>query len=48
MEAYRATPDPYKDAPSMHVNLLELSRYAEKIGKPMFELTKEEIDQFRL
>ena len=48
MEAYRATPDPYKDAPSMHVNLLELSRYAERVGKPMCELTKEEIDQFRL
>ena len=48
MEAYRASPDPYKDAPSMHVNLLELSRYAERVGKPMCELTKEEIDQFRL
>ena len=48
MEAYRATPDPYKDAASMHVNLLELSRYAERVGKPMCKLTKEEIDQFRL
>ena len=48
MEAYRATPDPYKDAPSMHVNLLELSRYAERVGKPMCELTKEDIYQFRL
>lgn len=48
MEAYKAVPDPYKDAPSMHVNLLELSRYAEKVGKPMSELTKEEIDRFRI
>ncbi len=48
MEAYKAVPDPYKDAPSMHVNLLELSRYAERVGKPMCELTREEIDLFRL
>ena len=48
MEAYKAVPDPYKDAPSMHVNLLELSRYAERVAKPMCELTREEIDLFRL
>lgn len=48
MEAYKAVPNPYKDAPSMHVNLLELSRYAERVGKPMCELTREEIDLFRL
>ena len=48
MKAYRATPDPYKSAPSMGVNLLELSRYARKMGKEMCELTKEEFDLFKI
>ena len=48
MKAYRATPNPYKSAPSMGVNLLELSRYARKVGKEMCELTKEEFDLFKL
>ena len=30
--SYYETPDPYKSAPSCNVNLLELSRYARKIG----------------
>ena len=41
-------PDPYKSAPSCNVNLLELSRYARKIGKKLIELTKEEILQFAI
>lgn len=48
MKAYRATPDPYMSAPSMGVNLLELSRYARKAGKEMCELTKEEFELFKL
>ena len=38
MKAYRATPDPYKSAPSMGINLLKLSRYARKVGKEMYEM----------
>lgn len=30
---YYNKPDPYVNAPSCHVNLLELSRYAKKQGK---------------
>lgn len=43
--SYNETPDPYKDAPGCHINLLELSRYARKIGKKLIELTKEEVKQ---
>jgi len=44
--SYYEAPDPYKDAPSCNINLLELSRYARKIGKKLAELTKEEVMQF--
>ena len=44
--SYYETPDPYKNAPSCHVNLLELSRYAKKIGKKLVELTETEVSQF--
>ena len=46
--SYNETPDPYKDAPSCNVNLLELSRYARKIGKQLIELTREEVNQFAI
>lgn len=46
--SYYETPDPYKSAPSCNVNLLELSRYARKIGKKLIELTKEEVLQFAI
>ena len=45
---YYETPDPYNNAPSCNVNLLELSRYARKIGKKLVELTKEEVQQFAI
>ena len=45
---YFDTPDPYVDAPSCHVNLLELSRYARKVGKKIVELTKEEVQMFAI
>ena len=44
--SYYKQPDPYVSAPSCHVNLLELSRYAKKQGKKLFELTQEEIKKF--
>ena len=46
--SYNEAPDPYKDAPSCNVNLLELSRYARKIGKKLIELTREEVQQFAI
>ena len=46
--SYYEAPDPYKSTPSCNVNLLELSRYARRIGKKLVELTKEEVLQFAL
>lgn len=45
---YYKTPNPYVNAPSCHVDLLELSRYAKKVGKKLIELTQEEVKQFML
>lgn len=47
-DSYYVKPDPYVNAPSCNVNLLELSRYAKKCGKKLAELTKEEVEQFAL
>ena len=46
--SYYETPNPYKNAPSCNVNLLELSRYARKMGKKLLELTKQEVQQFAI
>lgn len=40
--------NPYKNAPSCNVNLLELSRYAKSEGKALVELTKEEVGEFSI
>lgn len=45
---YYAPPNPYKNAPSCGIDLLELSRYARRQGKKLRELTEEEIDRFRI
>lgn len=45
---YYQKPDPYKNAPSCNVNLLELSRYAKRAGKKLVELTREEIQKFSI
>lgn len=42
---YFETPDPYK-APKSSINLLELSRYAQREGKALIDLTKEEVKMF--
>ena len=34
------------NAPSCHVNLLELSRYAKQCGKKLIELTQDEVKRF--
>lgn len=47
-QSYYDTPNPYVNAPSCHVNLLELSRYAKKCGKKLVELTHEEVKQFSI
>lgn len=47
-QEYFQSPDPYVNAPSCHVNLLELSRYARKSGKKLIDLSKEEVQQFAL
>lgn len=47
-KSYYESPNPYKNAPSCNVNLLELSRYAKKAGKKIIELTKEEVQQFAI
>lgn len=45
---YYNKPDPYVNAPSCHVNLLELSRYAKKQGKKLADLTKEEVNRYSI
>lgn len=45
---YYVSPNPYTNAESCHVNLLEMSRYAKKTGKKLVELTKEEVNKFAI
>ena len=45
---YYKMQNPYVDAPSCHVNLLELSRYAKKSGKKLTELSKDEVQKFKI
>ena len=47
-QSYYEQPNPYVNAPSCHVNLLELSRYAKKCGKKLVELTQEEVKMFSI
>lgn len=46
--SYYKQPDPYINAPSCHVNLLELSRYAKSCGKKLVELTQDEVKKFSI
>ncbi|MCL2254497.1 MAG: hypothetical protein FWC09_08645 [Lachnospiraceae bacterium] len=45
---YYKKPNPYVNAPSCHVNLLELSRYAKRNGKELAELSKEDVKKFTI
>lgn len=45
-QRYYEQPNPYVNAPSCHVNLLELSRYAKQCGKKLADLTSEEVKKF--
>lgn len=47
-ESYYQPADPYQNPKPTKLNLLEMSRYAETQGKKVAELTKEEIEQFRV
>ena len=47
-KGYLNPPNPYEEAPKCNVNLLELSRYARRYGKSLVELTKEEVNMFRV
>ena len=47
-QSYYEQPNPYVNAPSCHVNLLELSRYAKKCRKKLVELTQEEVKKFSI
>jgi hypothetical protein len=43
---YYEKPDPYVNAPSCNVDLLNLSRYARQVKKPLVRLTSEEVARF--
>lgn len=45
---YYEKPNPYVTAPSCHVNLLMMSRYARECGKKLTELTAEEVKKFSI
>ena len=47
-QSYFEQLNPYVNAPSCHVNLLELSRYAKRCGKKLIELTQEEVKKFSI
>ena len=48
MEEYMDPPNPYKPSPKGKLNLLELGRYARRVGKTVDMLTAEEISQFKI
>lgn len=45
---YYDDPNPYKSAPSCHLDLPALSRYAKSVGKQIAELSREELEQFKV
>jgi hypothetical protein len=47
-KSYYEQPNPHVNAPSCHVNLLELSRYARRRGKKLVELTQDEVKLFSI
>ena len=44
-QSYYEKPSPYVTAPSCHVNLLMMSRYARECGKKLTELMVEEVER---
>lgn len=47
-QSYYAKPNPYSNPIPTRINLLEMSRYAQKMGKKLSELTKEELKKFEI
>ena len=47
-EGYYDQPDPYVSAPSCHVNLPELAKYAKSAGKKLTDLSREEVRKFEI
>lgn len=45
-DGYYETPNPYVNAPSCNINLVELSRYAKNNDKKLVDLTAEEVKKF--
>lgn len=46
LKSYYEQLNPYVNAPSCHVNLLEMSRYAKKHKKCLVDLSAEEVNNF--
>ena len=46
--SYYKQPNPYVNAPSCNVNLLEMSRYAKKSGKRLIDLSSAEVNRFAI
>ena len=46
LKSYYEQPNPYVNAPSCQVNLLEMSRYAKKHKKCLVDLSAEEVNNF--
>ena len=45
---YYDCPNPYVNAPSCHVDLPALAKYARQTGKKLTDLTKDEVRQFAI
>lgn len=45
---YYAKLNPYVNAPSCNINLLEMSRYAKQNKKRLVDLTSDEVQNFKL
>ena len=46
--SYYEKSDPYSNPVPTRINLLEMSRYAQRLGKKLSELTKEEVKKFEI
>ena len=45
-ESYFLPQDPYADAPSCNLDLGAFAKYAKALGKPVTEITREELESF--
>ena len=47
-DGYYESPNPYESAPSCHIDLPALARYARTVGKKLTDLSKDEVKQFAI